>query len=109
MSMFQDNFSISYKGKFLGRESEYCAKTVVNLDDKERIVAQTKESVTLKPKLVLTGDIYRKMHLLIMFLNLYFVLKCDNMLLQGLNRLSICEMLLFLIDETSLKQHHVFG
>ena len=54
MSMFQDNFSISYKGKFLGRESEYCAKTVVNLDDKEGIVAQTKESVTLKPKLVLT-------------------------------------------------------
>ena len=33
---------MSYKCKFLGRESEY-AKTVENLDDKEGIVAQTKE------------------------------------------------------------------
>ena len=43
--MFQDNFSISYKRKFLGRESEYYATTVENLDDKGGVVAQTKESV----------------------------------------------------------------
>ena len=43
--MFQDNFSISYKRKFLGRESEYYATTVGNLDDEGRTVAQTKESV----------------------------------------------------------------
>ena len=43
--MFQDNFSISYKRKFLGRESAYYAKTVENLDDEEGIVAQTKESL----------------------------------------------------------------
>ena len=45
MLMFQDNFSISYKRKFLGRESAYYAKTVENLDDEEGIVAQTKESL----------------------------------------------------------------
>ena len=45
MSMFHDNFAISYKRKFLGRESKYFAKTAENLDDEERIVAQTKESV----------------------------------------------------------------
>ena len=45
MLMFQDNFSISYKRKFLGRESEYYATTVENLDDEGRTVAQTKESV----------------------------------------------------------------
>ena len=45
MSMFQGNFSISYKHKFVGRESEYYAYTVENHDDKEGIVAQTKESV----------------------------------------------------------------
>ena len=38
-------FSISYKRKFLGRESEYYATTVGNLDDEGRTVAQTKESV----------------------------------------------------------------
>ena len=43
--MFQDNFSISYKRKFLGREPEYYAKTVENLDGEDGIVAQTKESV----------------------------------------------------------------
>ena len=41
MSMFQDNFSLSYKRKFLGRESAYYVKTVVE----GGIVAQTKESV----------------------------------------------------------------
>ena len=45
MLMFQDNFSIPYKRKFLGRESAYYAKTVENLDDEEGIVAQTKESL----------------------------------------------------------------
>ena len=45
MSIFQDNFSISYKRKFLGRESEYYAKTVKNLDGEEGIVVQTKESI----------------------------------------------------------------
>ena len=107
--MFLDNFSISYKRKFLGRESEYYATTVENLDDEGRIVAQTKESIIWKPKLVLTGEIYRKMHPLNMLLKLYFVLKYDNMLPQDLNGLSISEILLFLIDETTLKQHHVFG
>ena len=43
--MLQDNFSISYKCKFLGRKSEYHATTVENLDDEGRIVAQTKEIV----------------------------------------------------------------
>ena len=43
--MFQDNFSISYKPKFLTRESEYYAKTVENLDGEEGIVTQTKESL----------------------------------------------------------------
>ena len=43
--MFRDNFSMSYKRKFLGRESEYYATTVGNLDDEGRTVAQTKESV----------------------------------------------------------------
>ena len=60
--------------QFLGRESECNAKTVENLDDKERIVAQTKESVIWKAKMVLTGEIYRKIHPLIMLLKLYFVL-----------------------------------
>ena len=91
--MFQDNFSISYKRKFLGRESEYYAKTVENLDGEDGIVAQTKESAIWKPKLVLTEEIYRKMHPLIMLLKLCFVLKYDNMLLQGLNGLSIGEIL----------------
>ena len=45
MSIFQDNFSISYQRKFLGRESEYYSKTSENLDDEEGIAAQTKESV----------------------------------------------------------------
>ena len=45
MSLFQDKFSITYKHKFLGRESKYYAKTAENLDDEERIVAQTKKSV----------------------------------------------------------------
>ena len=45
----------------------------------------------------------------IILLKLYFVVKHDNMLLQGLNGLSISEILLFLINETTLKQHHVFG
>ena len=45
MSMFQGNISISYKRKFVGRESEYYVYTVENLDDEEGIVAQTKESV----------------------------------------------------------------
>ena len=54
--MFQDNFSVSYKCKFLGRESAYYAKTVENLDDEEGIVAQSKESLIWKPKLVLTGE-----------------------------------------------------
>ena len=103
--MFQDNFSISYKRKFLGRESEYYATTVENLDDKGGVVAQTKESVIWKPKLVLTGERYRKMHPLIMLLKLYFALKYDNLSLQDLNGLSINEI----IDETTLKQHHVFG
>ena len=103
--MFQDNFSISYKRKFLGRESAYYAKTVVE----GGIVAQTKESVIWKPKLVLTGEIYRKMHPMIMLMKLNFVLKYDNMLLQGLNGLPISGILLFQIDETTLKQHHVFG
>ena len=44
MSVFQDSISISYKHKFLGRESEYYAKAIQNLDE-EGIVAQTKESV----------------------------------------------------------------
>ena len=91
--MFQDNFSISYKRKFLGRESEYYAKTVENLDGEDGIVAQTKESVIWKPKLVLTEEIYRKMHPLIMLLKLCFKLKYDNMLPQGLNGLSIGEIL----------------
>ena len=99
--MFQGNFSISYKRKFVGIESEYYAYTVENHDDKEGIVAQTKESVIWKPKLVLKREICRKMHPLIMLLN--FILKYDNMLLQGLNGLSISEILLFLIDETTLK------
>ena len=43
--MFQDNFSISYKRKFLGTESAYYTKTFENLDEEEGIVAQTKESV----------------------------------------------------------------
>ena len=92
----------------MGRESEY-AKTVENLDDEEGIVAQTKELVIWKPKLVLTGEIYRKMHPMIMLMKLNFVLKHDNMLLQGLNGLPISGILLFQIDETTLKQHHVFG
>ena len=108
MSIFQDNFSISYKCKFLGRESEY-AKAVENLDDEEGIVAQTKELVIWKPKLVLTGEIYRKMHPMIMLMKLNFELKYDSMLLQGLNGLPISGILLFQIDETTLKQHHVFG
>ena len=45
MSIFQDNFSISYQCKFLGRESEYYSKTAENLDDEEGIAGQTKESV----------------------------------------------------------------
>ena len=85
MSMFQNNFSISCKRKSLGRKSEYYAKTAENLDDEEGIVAQTKEAVIGKPKLVLTGEINRKMHSLIMLLKLYFVLKYDNTLLKGLN------------------------
>ena len=44
MSTFQDNFSISYKRKFLTSETKYYAKTV-NLDDEEGIAAKTKESV----------------------------------------------------------------
>ena len=60
MSMFQDNFiSISYKRKFLGKEPEY-ANTIEDLDDEEGIVAQTKEPIIWKPKLDLTGEIYRK-------------------------------------------------
>ena len=62
MLMFQDNFSIPYKRKFLGRESAYYAKTVENLDDEEGIVAQTKESLIWKPKLVLTGEICRNIN-----------------------------------------------
>ena len=46
MSVFQDNFSVSCKSKFLGRQSSYYAKTVENLDDEEEIVGQTKEPVT---------------------------------------------------------------
>ena len=45
MSIFQDNFSISYKRKFLGRESTFYARIVENLDDEEGIVVQTRESV----------------------------------------------------------------
>ena len=56
MSVFQDNFSVSCKSKFLGRQSSYYAKTVENLDDEEEIVGQTKEPVTWKPKLVLTEE-----------------------------------------------------
>ena len=92
----------------MGRESEY-AKTVENLDDEEGIVAQTKELVIWKTKLFLTGEIYRKMHPMIMLMKLNFVLKHDNMLLQGLNGLPISGILLFQIDETTLKQHHAFG
>ena len=44
-----------------------------------------------------------------MLVKRYFVLQYDNMLLQGLSGLSIGGILLFLIDETTLKQHHVFG
>ena len=40
-----------------------------------------------------------------MLLKLYFALKYDNLSLQDLNGLSISEI----IDETTLKQHHVFG
>ena len=101
MSIFQDNFSISYKCKFLGRESEY-AKAVENLDDEEGIVAQTKELVIWKTKLVLTGEIYRKMHPMIMLMKLNFELKY-KMLLQGLNGLPISGILLFQIDESTLK------
>ena len=100
--MFHDNFAISYKRKFLGRESKYYVKTAENLDDKERIVAQTKESVIWNTKLVLKGEIYRKVHPLIMLLKLYFILKYDNLLLQGLNELPMSEILLFLIDKTTL-------
>ena len=36
MSMFQGNFSISCKRKFLRRKSSYYAKTIENLDAEER-------------------------------------------------------------------------
>ena len=45
MSLFQNKFSITYKHKFLGRESNYYTKTAEYLDDEERIVAQTEKSV----------------------------------------------------------------